>query len=299
MAKISLVSEKNEFVKEYMPVLIRIDRTGEFKSAEQIWMGTVFVVGIQMLFTAKHVALQLFKDDPELEQGKPGRFQYSIIQTYKGNRKLILWDIHSIGMINNCDIALITLRAAHEDAKNYTKWNGLALSFIPPRIGDKIAGSGIHEITINQLQLEDDSIHLDIDVKRLFSEGVVNDVHFDMRDRGLYSFPCFQVDAQFNRGMSGGYVVNEKSEVCGVISGSLPAASTEEAHVSYAALLWPVVSLPIPPEWMANPEKGVDYYLWDYFQQSDTKPLGLDRVKFSNNLVTDGTITSSYTDPTN
>ncbi|MFA7351067.1 MAG: hypothetical protein WC009_09910 [Methylotenera sp.] len=297
MAEISLVSEANEFVPEYMPVLIRIDRSGQLNDAEQIWMGTVFVIGVQMLFTAKHVALQLLADDPSLANGMPSQFAYAIIQRSKSSKQLILWNINSIGMIDNCDIALITLIAAHNEARDYTKWTGLPLSFIPPSIGSRIAGSGIHEIVINSLQVDGDDIYCNLDVKRSFSEGVAKDIHFDMRDRGMYSFPCFQVDAQFNGGMSGGYVVNERNEVCGVISGSLPAMSEDDEHVSYAALLWPTVSLPIPSEWIVGAVEGVDYYLWDYFQQSEIKPVGLDRVGFSNNLLTDGTITSSYTDP--
>ena len=77
----------------------------------------------------------------------------------------------------------------------------------------------------------------------------------------------------------------------------MPATSINDEHVSYAALLWPVVSLPVPSEWIINPIKGVDYYLWDYFQQAEIKPVGLERVSFYNNLAINGTITSTYTDP--
>ena len=298
MAKISLVREDNAFVPEYMPILIRIDRSEGLEDAERIrWLGSAFVVGVQMLFTAKNVALQLMAEDPDLARGTPSRIQYAVVQVLKESQQLILWNIHTIGMKDGCDIALITLVGAHEGAKNYLNWRGLPLTFIPPRIGDRVAASGVHKIHINSLRLEGDHIHCDIDVKRSFSEGVVKDVHFESRDRGLYSFPCFQVDAQFDAGMSGGYVLNERSEVCGVISGSLPATSEEEEHISYAALLWPVVGLPVPTPWITGAEEGLEYYLWDYYHLSEVKPIGLDRVTFTNELATKETITITYTDP--
>lgn len=141
MAEISLVREANEFVPEYMPILIRIDRSDGIDDAERIrWLGSAFVVGVQMLFTAKHVALQLLAEDPDLAGGTPSRIQYAIVQVLKGSQQLIMWNIHSIGMIDNCDVALITLAAAHDGAKKYLRWSGLPLTFIPPRIGDRIAG---------------------------------------------------------------------------------------------------------------------------------------------------------------
>ncbi|MFM0363726.1 trypsin-like peptidase domain-containing protein [Paraburkholderia sediminicola] len=299
MANISFVSEENAFVPEYMPILIRIDRSKGLDDEERIrWLGSAFVVGVQMLFTAKHVALQLLAEDPDLAHGRPSRIQYAVIQALKGTQQLIVWNIHSIGMIDNCDVALVTLSPAHNRAKNYLRWSGLTLSFVPPRIGDRVAESGVHKIDIKSLRMDGDNIHVELDAKRTFSEGVVKDVHFESRDRGMYSFPCFQLDAQFDAGMSGGYVINERNEVCGVVCGSLAATSEDEEHVSYAALLWPVVSLPVPPEWIPGAVTGVDYLLWDYYKQATVKPIGLERVSFSNELATRGVITSSYTDPT-
>lgn len=292
-----LVNDTNEFVPEYMPAFIRIDRGEGVDDIERVtWLGTVFVVGVQMLFTAKHVAEQLLRDDPALSHGAPSRMQYAIIQVLKGLKQSVLWHIHSIGMIDNCDIALITLIPAHEGA-HYLNWKGLPLTFIPPRVGDRVFGSGIHKIHINSARLEGDNFFCDIDVQRAFSTGVVRDVHFESRDKGMYSFPCIQVNAQFDGGMSGGYVVNEHNEVCGVISGSLPAYSPEEEHASYAALLWPVVSLPVPHPWIADANPDASYSLWHYYQQDQVKPIGLERVSYFNPLETHGLITATYTDP--
>lgn len=298
MAEISLVSEENAFVPEYMPILIRIDRSEGLDDSERVrWFGSAFVVGVQMLFTAKHVAMQIMGEDPALKLHTASHFQYSVIQVLKKAQELVLWNIHSIVMIDNCDVALITLAAAHKRASKYLNWSGLPLTFIPPKIGDRVAASGVHKIEINSLRLNGDSIHIDLDVKRSLSVGTVRDVHFESRDRGMYTFPCFQLDAQFDGGMSGGYVVNERNEVCGVVCGSLPAFSADEEHISYAALLWPVVSISIPPPFMDGAIDGEKYFLWDYFHRAVVKPVGLDRVGFLNELATKGVITSSYTDP--
>ena len=44
-------------------------------------------------------------------------------------------------------------------------------------------------------------------------------------------------------------------------------------------------------------EEGLEYYLWDYYHLSEVKPIGLDRVTFTNELATKETITITYTDP--
>lgn len=298
MPSITKVCESNTFVPEYMPILISINRAPGLSDEEQVrWIGTVFVVGIQMLFTAKHVAQQLLLDDPALAQGRPSEIQYAVIQARKSTQELFIWNLHSIGMIDNCDIALITLTPAHSEAQGYLHWTGLPLTFIPPRVGDRVAASGIHKIHVKDIKIGGNDVQLAVDVERSFSEGVVRAVHFDLRDRGLYSFPCFQVDAQFDGGMSGGYVVNELNQVCGVVSGSLAASSEDEDHISYAALLWPTVSLPIPPQWIERHDPQREYLMWDYFHQSKTGPIGLERVDLVNELESGGLITASYTDP--
>lgn len=298
MTEFGFVSDTNKFVPEYMPAFIRIDRTEGLEDIARVtWLGTVFVVGVQMLFTAKHVATQLLHEDSELNRGVPGQKQYAVIQVINGRQQAILWNIHSIGMIDNCDIALITLTPAHENAKNYLNWSGLPLTFIPPHVGDQIFGSGIHEIKVNSARLNAGAFYCDIDVRRSFSIGTVKDIHFEYRDRGMYSFPCMHVNAQFNPGMSGGYVLNERNEVCGVICGSLPPMSPEEEHASYASLLWPVVSLPVPHLWMKNADPNASYALWHYYHQTEIKPIGLERVTYANKLEQDGLITATYTDP--
>jgi hypothetical protein len=64
----------------------------------------------------------------------------------------------------------------------------------------------------------------------------------------MLSFPCFQVNARFDHGMSGGPVFDETGCLVGVICASLPGEDGAE-HVSYVAGLAPMLDMSImrPP----------------------------------------------------
>jgi hypothetical protein len=71
-------------------------------------------------------------------------------------------------------------------------------------------------------------------------EGEVTQVFFPRRDRAVLAFPSFEFRGDVAGGMSGGPIFNDRKQVCGVISGSgsIPG-------VSYGAVLWPVLGVPI------------------------------------------------------
>ncbi len=81
--------------------------------------------------------------------------------------------------------------------------------------------------------------------------STVIEVHHQRRDQRL-SFPCVHTDGRYDAGMSGGPVVdNETGHLCGLICSNMPPFADGEAHVSYVALLWPMlatlVDVPIDP----------------------------------------------------
>lgn len=75
------------------------------------------------------------------------------------------------------------------------------------------------------------------------SSGEVVELHPQGRDRGMYHFPCYHINASFAPGMSGGPVFNEREGVCGVVSGSMEGS--EPNYVSYASMIWAAMGLPI------------------------------------------------------
>jgi hypothetical protein len=77
------------------------------------------------------------------------------------------------------------------------------------------------------------------------------------RDRGLLPFPCFEITARFDGGMSGGLVLDEHGAVCGLISTGL-SGDHEARPVSYAVALWPLLRTTISADRAKYP-RGVIY----------------------------------------
>ena len=76
------------------------------------------------------------------------------------------------------------------------------------------------------------------------SSGIVTQVFEEYRDTSFLHFPCFEIDARFDGGMSGGPVFNSVGHCCGVVCASLPLPDGE--HVSYASTLWPALGNTLP-----------------------------------------------------
>ena len=118
----------------------------------------------------------------------------------------------------------------------FTDWTLPVLDLFPPRIG-----SAVHAVGYHSARAEVDHARREIHVHReiAISDGIVVDVHEERRDARL-NFPCFQTDARFDGGMSGGPVFNDAGALCGIISSNLPPSADGEPHVSYVATLWPI-----------------------------------------------------------
>jgi hypothetical protein len=79
----------------------------------------------------------------------------------------------------------------------------------------------------------------------------------------MLSFPCYEVNARFDHGMSGGLVVDESGALCGLICASLPGRTPEEEAVSHVTTLWPMLRTLISADGGANYPKGVTYPMID------------------------------------
>ena len=77
------------------------------------------------------------------------------------------------------------------------------------------------------------------------STGSIQEIHGERRDATLLNYPCFQINARLDRGMSGGPVLDTLGRVCGVISRSFELVADEEP-IGYAAALWAAAVIPLP-----------------------------------------------------
>src|SRR6185437_12557431 len=115
----------------------------------------------------------------------------------------------------------------------------IRLTFTTPTVGEHTLGFGYYGSKGNITnKIMDGKTIADYSQKTAFTQGIVKNIFPEKRDAIILKFPSFEIDAQFNPGMSGGPVFNEKGFVCGIVCSSMPLEETGE-HLSYVSLLWP------------------------------------------------------------
>jgi hypothetical protein len=85
--------------------------------------------------------------------------------------------------------------------------------------------------------------------------------------------------------MSGGLVINEHSEVCGIVCGSLPAGPEDEEHVSYVTMLWPMMAIPVRSGLIPGGFESARYCLRDLSARRIFTPCGWERVLIEDKIA--------------
>lgn len=125
--------------------------------------------------------------------------------------------------------------------------NGQRLSFVPlkldlnvPMPGQIIGGYGYRLMDGTIDHESDKALEIAFKQRATLTSGRIIQVQEERRDRAMLSWPCFETNARFDPGMSGGPVFNEQGCVCGVICSSLAAPpDSSQSHYSHASLIWP------------------------------------------------------------
>jgi S1-C subfamily serine protease len=107
-----------------------------------------------------------------------------------------------------------------------------------PKVGDNIFGLGYHS-----MKWTSTGEGFQADQRFSASRGHVQDIHFPQRDRIFMSFPCFQTSARFDGGMSGGPIISQSGQVCGVICSSMKTDVSDGTFTSYGSLIAPALAL--------------------------------------------------------
>jgi hypothetical protein len=280
MAEFRPIDPADRLLYELMPILIGVGRYGELRC-----YGSCFIAWGHMAITAKHVIEDLFRTDPNILRGKPSEYEYWVVQVkwHQNGHEYVVWTIDSIGTSPHSDIAIVWLRALNDTAAKYQRdqeWKAPVITFDPPPIGAEVKAFGLHTVRFEGSRVGDDGKlqHLQLNFERSISAGLVKRHYWEGRDRGLYSFPCFEVDARFEHGMSGGLVINDDSQVCGIVCGSLPAAEAHQEHISYVTMLWPMMAIPIDARLVPGGVQSTQHRLRDLAARGIFTPKGWERV---------------------
>ena len=113
-----------------------------------------------------------------------------------------------------------------------------------PDVGAEVIGLGYNAISTEIGDTADDHITVHLDRRLHATRGTVQEVYPIRRDRIVLPFPSFQVDARFDRGMSGGPVSSVRSGgVCGVVTSAYPSEREGTRPTGFCALLAPLFEL--------------------------------------------------------
>lgn len=200
--------------------------------------GTAFIIGHGFALTASHViedVLARFRDHRKGDALDSGAFDILMyLQIDEGTRFLPL-KVFKIWHSNASDIAVLRFGVPSDWPEDHI-WKLPRLQLCPPKAGEEIAGFGFPNVRVEPTG----RATADLEVSGHTTTGRVVQIHHARRDSVRLRFPCYQVDARFDGGMSGGPIFNRSGHVCGVICSSMPVSEGLE-HVSYACTLWPIV----------------------------------------------------------
>ena len=92
----------------------------------------------------------------------------------------------------------------------------------------------------------------------------------------MLKFPCFETNARFDHGMSGGPVLDDQGHVCGIIGTGLSPEVEGVEHYSHASTLWPVMGTMVSFPWEDRYPRGTSFPLYEFAKAGfiDTRHLG-------------------------
>ena len=287
MAEFRPVPKSDHLFSELVVRLIAIGPDGKL-----FVFGTAFIIQPWLALTAKHVVQEYLKLDPGIYQGKEVNFNFWAIQVvWDGTEhNYIVWEVNHVSLSGHSDLAILKLHPYCQNAATYTQWKIVPCTLIPPKVGDSMIGFGLHSFSFegSRINAEGKVEHIEMKSEASSSRGTVTAVYAEYRDRSMLTFPCFEIEERFDPGMSGGLVINQNSEVCGIICSSLAATDESSTPTSYAAMLWPMMAMKIDFDlFRSSPIKGTKYLL-EFARSSNFKPNGWDQIVIEDNPVGPG-----------
>jgi hypothetical protein len=224
-------------------------------------VGTATMIGAHLALTAKHVideASKFFqrKKTPDGEEQSGASLR--LLQVLPGPNYRF-WNVDS-GWRSCTDIAILHFSPDRtSEADVAIKWRSLPLRATPPPSGQKVVAFGYRESKVQVLKGPNGQAHIDINDKPTTSAGVVGKIFPAQRDSSMLNFPCFEVQAQFAPGMSGGLVLDEEGWLCGLVCAGTRFEDPNAPPLSYAATLWPMLATEISVDRGDNYPRGVRY----------------------------------------
>ena len=255
----------------------------EFEGWDLYVVGTATVIAGHLAITARHVLDHVFqkfgvkqKSDkyPEIDG-----YALRLYQVLPGPEYRI-WNLHS-AWICPTDIAILHLGLWRTTLQEETvEWKQPRIRALPPPIGQKVVAFGYRE---SKVSVREDSVgthHIEFNDRPTTSIGEIKKIYTSGRDRVFLPFPCYEIEARFDPGMSGGMVIDENGALCGLICASLNTSDPNATPISYVATLWPMFTTVISANRGDRYPRNVNYPLIDLARDGLISVVDLEQLNF-------------------
>ena len=173
----------------------------------------------------------------------------------------VIWDVISAIAHPGSDLALLQTSSnpRRSDPDNPHRWSAPRVNPFAPQVNERVAAFGYRRGRARASR--DAAGELDIVVEGEFmsSVGIVREIHEWRRDQGMLQFPCYQVGARFDAGMSGGPVFDEYGSLCGLVCSGFDGSHKAGEPISFVTTLWPLFALIIGGDRGDDYPRGVQY----------------------------------------
>ena len=211
-----------------------------FPTPKEVYLsGSCFKIAKNLYVTAKHVVTDYLQQFCE----KDGVASFEIWAVHiKQGPEYSIWVVDRLWLCPLSDLAVFHTKPYNDVAANDSEIICIGLELKPPTIGERVVGFGHHSQTGQIRYGEDGTRHIEVNAFGAATVGEVRKIHHEKRDSSRMPFSCFQTNARFDGGMSGGPVLSNRGKVCGVICSNLPPDDEDDEHISYVASLWPLMA---------------------------------------------------------
>jgi hypothetical protein len=266
-------SVKTDIVQE---VALRV--VIELPGWEMYAVGTASLIGGYLAVTAKHVLeYALRKYGQRGPNGEVIGHTLKLVQVLPGP----IYNIFRVmtAWVTSSDIAILHLAQDGSSApEQKVNWRGLMISVLPPSSGQKVIAFGYRESKIEVTETPGGGHHIEINDIGTTSAGVVGTIFPERRDSSMLSFPCFEINARFAPGMSGGLVIDEEGRLCGLVCAGINFQDPNDGPLSYAATLWPMLTANISADREGSYPRGVEYPMIDLALGGQISVVGLEHL---------------------
>jgi hypothetical protein len=160
------------------------------------------------------------------------------------------------------------------------QWKQPKLCALPPPIGQKVIAFGYRKSQVSVKAGTDGTHHIEINDKPTIAIGEIKQIYTSGRDPILLPFPCYEVEARLDAGMSGGMIIDENGALCGLVCATLSSSDPNLPPISYVATLWPMLTTIISANRGDLYLRNVEYPMIDLARDGLITVVDLENLQF-------------------